>query len=214
MRHLNMRKNETPGFLITFCGLDGCGKTTMMKRLIAELEKDHDLFLTKQPTNAVRNWEIFRTYMDCPDHDAFDYRSLSLLAASDRLQHVNKVIEPEMKQGKLVLSDRYFYSCLANLRARGFEEDAWIYEIAESVIKPDIAFFFDVPAEEAVARVRRRPEEKDRYIDMELQYKLRKEYVDICTANGGILISTMQPEDECYDIVKNAVKEILRNGIL
>ena len=40
MRRLNMRKNEAPGFLITFCGLDGCGKTTMMKRLIAELEKD------------------------------------------------------------------------------------------------------------------------------------------------------------------------------
>ena len=214
MKPLNMRKNETPGFLITFCGLDGCGKTTMMKRLIADLEKEHDIFVTKQPTNAVRNSEIFRTYMDSPDHDAFDYRSLSLLAASDRLQHVNKVIEPEMKQGKIILSDRYFYSCLSNLRARGFEEDEWIYEIAESVIKPDIAFFFDVPVEEAVARVRRRPEEKDRYIDMELQYKLRKEYVDICTANGGILISTMQPEDECYDIVKNAVKEMLRNGNL
>ena len=209
-----MRKNENPGFLITFCGLDGCGKTTMMTRLIAEFEKDHELFVTKQPTNAVRNSKIFRTYMDCPDHDAFDYRSLSLLAASDRLQHVNKVIEPEMNQGKIVLSDRYFYSCLANLRARGFEEDAWIYEIAESVVKPDIAFFFDIPVEEAVARVRRRPEEKDRYIDMELQYKLRKEYVDICTANGGILISTMQSEDECYGIVKNAVKEMLRNGIL
>ena len=214
MRRLNMRKNETPGHLITFCGLDGCGKTTMMKRLIAELETDHDLFITKQPTNAVRNSEIFRTYMDCPNHDAFDYRSLSLLAASDRLQHVNKVIEPEMKQGKIVLSDRYFYSCLSNLRARGFEKDAWIYEIAESVIKPDIAFFFDVPAPEAVARVRRRPAEKDRYIDMELQYKLRKEYIDICTANGGILISTMQSEDECYNIVRNAVKEMLNNGNL
>ena len=212
MRHLNMRPNKTPGFLITFCGLDGCGKTTMMKRLIAELEKDHDLFVTKQPTNAVRNSEIFRTYMDCPDHGAFDYRSLSLLAASDRLQHVNKVIEPEMNQGKIVLSDRYFYSCLANLRARGFEEDAWIYEIAESVVKPDIAFFFDVPASEAVARVRRRPDEKNRYIDIELQYMLRKEYLDICTANGGILISTMQDEDECYDIVKNKVKEVLRSG--
>lgn len=214
MRTLNMRKNETPGFLITFCGLDGCGKTTMMKRLITELEKEHAIFVTKQPTNAVRNSEIFRTYMDCPDHDAFDYRSLSLLAASDRLQHVNKIIEPEMKSGKIVLSDRYFYSCLANLRARGFEQDEWIYEIAESVIKPDIAFFFDVPVEEAVARVRRRPEEKDRYIDMELQYKLRKEYVDICTSNGGILISTMKSEDECYDIVKNAVKEKLKNGNL
>ncbi|MGM9683384.1 MAG: dTMP kinase [Eubacteriales bacterium] len=209
MKKLDMRKNDTSGFLITFCGLDGCGKTTMMKRLIGDLEKEHDIFVTKQPTGAVRNSEIFRTYMDCPDHDAFDYRSLSLLAASDRLQHVNKVIEPEIKNGKIVLSDRYFYSCLANLRARGFEKDEWIYEIAESVIKPDIAFFFDVPVEEAVARVRRRPEERDRYIDMDLQYKLRKEYVDICYTNGGILISTMQSEDECYEIVRNAVKKVL-----
>ena len=214
MKPLNMRKNETPGFLITFCGLDGCGKTTMMKRLIADLEKEHDIFVTKQPTNIVRNSEIFRTYMDCQNHDAFDYRSLSLLAASDRLQHVNKVIEPEMKQGKIVLSDRYFYSCLSNLRARGFEKDEWIYEIAESVIKPDIAFFFDISVEEAVSRVRRRPEEKKRYIDMDLQYKLRREYVDICTANSCILISTMESEDACYDIVKNAVKEMLRNGNL
>ena len=150
--------------------------------------------------------------MDCPNHDAFDYRSLSLLAASDRLQHVSKVIDPELKKGKIVLSDRYFYSCLANLRARGFEEDKWIYEIAESVIKPDVAFFFDVPVEEAVARVRLRPQEKDRYIDMELQYKLRKEYVDICHANGGILISTLQTEDECYDIIKKNIERVIRNG--
>lgn len=211
MNKLNMRKNETPGFLITFCGLDGCGKTTMMNKLIADLEKEYTIFVTKQPTNAVRNSEIFRTYMDCPNHDAFDYRSLSLLAASDRLQHVNKIIEPEMRKGKIVLCDRYFYSCLSNLRARGFEKDKWIYEVAESVIKPDVAFFFDVPVEEAVARVRRRPEEKNRYIDMDLQYTLRKEYIDICTANAGVLVSTMRSEDECYKIVKNAVKEVLRN---
>ena len=211
---LNMRCNETPGLLITFCGLDGCGKTTMMKRLIADLEKEHALFVTKQPTNAVRNSEIFRTYMDSPNHDAFDYRTLSLLAAADRLQHVKKVIEPEMQKGKIVLSDRYFYSCLSNLRARGYKEDLWIYEIAKNVIKPDVAFFFDLPAEEAVARVRRRPEEKDRYIDMDLQYKLQKEYAEICQANGGVRISTLLPEDDCYKIVKNKVKEMLQNESL
>lgn len=214
MKNLNMRINKMPGFLITFCGLDGCGKTTMINRLIADLEKEHDIFVTKQPTNAVRSSEIFRTYMDSPNHDAFDYRSLSLLAASDRLQHVSKVIEPEMMKGKIVLSDRYFYSCLANLRARGFEKDEWIYEIAKSVIKPDIAFFFDVPVEEAVARVRRRPTEKDRYIDMELQHKLQKEYIDICAANGGVLISTKKSEDESYAIVKNAVREMLNHESL
>lgn len=209
MEQLDMRQNQTPGLLITFCGLDGSGKSTMMKRLIADLDLDYSLFVTKQPTDAVRGSKIFRTYMDTPCHEAFDYRSLSLLAASDRLQHVNKVIEPQMSEGRIVLCDRYFYSCLANLRARGYENDKWIYEIASFVIQPDISFFFDVPVEEAVARVRRRPEEKHRYIDMELQYKLREEYINICNKNNGILISTTQDKDKSYTIVKNAVKKIL-----
>lgn len=209
MKPLNMRPNETNGLLITFCGLDGCGKTTNLTKLKEELEREYPVFLTKQPTNAVRNSEIFRTYMDCPDHSAFDYRSLSLLAASDRLQHVNKVVEPQMAQGKVVISDRYFYSCLANLRARGFENDQWIYEIAESVVKPDVAFFFDVPVETAVKRVRSRIEEKDRYIDMELQYKLRDEYIKICKANNGVLISTEMPIEECYAVVKREVERVI-----
>ena len=209
MKSLNMRPNETPGFLFTFCGLDGCGKTTMLTRLEKELGKKFQTFKTKQPTNAVRESDIFRTYMDNPDHDAYDYRSLSLLAASDRLQHVNKVVEPQMAQGKTVISDRYFYSCLANLRARGFENDEWIYEIAESVVKPDVAFFFDVPVETAVKRVRSRIEEKDRYIDMDLQYKLRDEYIKICKANNGVLISTEMPIEECYAIVKREVERVM-----
>ena len=207
-----MRENRAPGFLITFCGLDGCGKTTMMERLTNDLKKDFDVFTTKQPTSNVRRSDIFRTYMDCPNHDAFDYRSLSLLAASDRVQHVSKVIAPALESGRIVLSDRYFYSCLANLRARGFKTDKWIYEIAEYIIKPDIAFFFDVPVETAVERVRSRPAEKERYIDMELQYRLRDEYIDICNSNGGILISTLQKEDECYSIVRRAVGEVISNG--
>jgi len=209
MKTLNMRPNETSGFLFTFCGLDGCGKTTMLTRLEKELGEKFQTFKTKQPTNAVRESDIFRTYMDNPNHDAFDYRSLSLLAASDRLQHVNKVVEPHMAQGKIVISDRYFYSCLANLRARGFEKDEWIYEIAESVVKPDVAFFFDVPVETAVKRVRSRVEERDRYIDMELQYKLRDEYIKICRANSGVLISTEMPIEKCYAIVKNEVERMM-----
>ncbi len=212
MKSLNMRPNDTKGVLITVCGLDGCGKTTMMNRMIDEVFDKSKVFTTKQPTNYVRESAIFRTYMDQPDHDAFDYRSLSLLAASDRLQHVNKVIVPQMNEGKIVVSDRYFYSCLANLRARGFTSDQWIYEIAESVVEPDIAFFFDVPVETAVARVRQRPEEKDRYIDMELQYKLRDEYINICQANNGVLISTELPKEECFKIVKETIERKILNG--
>ena len=209
MRKLKMRSNQTNGLLITFCGLDGCGKTTMIQHLVSDLETQHiEVFLTKQPTDFVRKSDIFRTYMDSPDHNAFDYRSLSLLAASDRVQHSNRIIEPEMKDGNIVISDRYFYSCLANLRARGFEKDKWIYEIAESIVKPDIAFFLDVPVETAIKRVRNRIAEKDQYIDMELQYRLREEYIKICRANGGVLISTEDPEEQCYSIIKQTVERI------
>lgn len=210
MKKLNMRPNETNGLLITFCGLDGCGKSTMINRLMNDLNSEYSIFLTKQPTDFVRNTSIFRTYMDDPDHSAYDYRSLSLLAASDRLQHGSKIIEPEMKKDKIVLSDRYFYSCLANLRARGFKDDEWIYEIAESVVKPDVAFFFDIAVDKAIERVRSRPTERDRYIDMELQHALRDEYIDICIANDGVLVPTDIPEDESYLIVKNAVRKVMK----
>lgn len=206
MRRLKMRPNQTEGYLFTFCGLDGCGKTTMLTRLKEDLEREHTVFLTKQPTKAVRTSEVFRTYMDNPDHSAFDYRGLSLLAASDRLQHGKAVIEKAMCEGNVVISDRYIYSCLANLRARGFTKDKWIYEIAESIVKPDVAFFFDVPVDVAISRVRSREAEKDRYIDVELQYKLRDEYRAICKANHGILISTEMPIEDCYAIVKREVE--------
>lgn len=211
MKKLNMKNNIAKGYLITFCGLDGCGKTTMIRRLKSDLEVNNKIFLTKQPTNFVRESTIFRNYMDYPNHDEFDYQSLSLLAASDRVQHVNKVIKPELQNGNIVLSDRYFYSCLANLRARGFTHDKWIYEIAKIIIKPDIAFFLDLPVEVSVERVRNRPDERDRYIDMDLQYRLRKEYKDICKANNGVLISTLKSEDECYAIVKREVERIIKN---
>lgn len=208
MKYLDMKENMASGKLITFCGLDGSGKTTLMRRLIADLEKEIPLLVTKQPTNAVRNSEIFRTYMDSPDHDAFDYRSLSLLAASDRIQHGSMVIEPALLQGKTVVSDRYFYSCLANLWARGYEDDTWIYEVASFVVRPDIAVFCDVPVETAVRRVRNRPEERNRYIDMDLQYRLREAYLAICKANGGLLISTEMSEEDCYQILLNEVRRM------
>ena len=212
MIKLDMRPNRTRGKLITFCGLDGCGKTTMLNRLRADLEKEqYKVSVTKQPTDFVRNSRIFRTYMDSPNHDEYDYRSLSLLAASDRLQHTNKIIEPMLESGQIVLSDRYFYSCLANLMARGYRDDKWIYEVAQSVIEPDAAFFFDLPVPEAIERVRKRPAEKYRFIDIELQYRLREEYLQICKLNNGTFVATDVPEDESYKIVINKVREVLKN---
>ena len=158
MKKLRMTPHNTEGKVITFCGLDGCGKSSMIKMITeAFRERGIEFIVTKQPTDAMRNTEIFRTFMDCPDNSAYEYRSLSLMAAADRIQHANKIILPALKKGKTVICDRYFYSCLANLRARGYTNDEWIYEISENIIQPDVAFFLDVPVEIAVGRVRMRP---------------------------------------------------------
>ena len=213
MRSLTMIPHNTEGVLITFCGLDGCGKSTMIKRLSDNMESQNlCVALTKQPTDMMRQSEIFRTYMDSENHDNFEYRALSLMAAADRIQHTNKVIRPLLNYKNVVISDRYFYSCLANLRARGYEKDTWIYDVSRHIIKPDIAFFLDVPVEKAVARVRSREAERDRYIDMDLQYRLREEYINICKENGGILISSDKDEDESFFEILDYVKRVLEGN--
>ena len=207
---LEMKHNHFGGKLITFCGLDGCGKTTQIKKLTTYLEeRGYAVFLTKQPTEFVRNSEIFRTYMDTPRHTDFDYRALSLLCASDRVQHSNQVISKKLKEGQIVISDRYYYSCLANLVARGFEEDTWIYEIAKSIPKPDVAFFLDVDVKTALKRVRSREEEKDRFIDIPLQYRLQEQYIKIAQENNGRIISTLEDENTCFYKIRAEVDMLL-----
>lgn len=211
MEKLRMHPHQTKGLLITFCGLDGCGKTSMIRALSTMLQaQGHTLLLTKQPTDFVRNSNIFRAYMDQPDHDAYDYRSLSLLAASDRVQHVSHIIRPALEAGRIVISDRYFYSCLANLCARGYGQDKWIYEISESIIQPDIAFFLDVPVETAVTRVRSRENERNRYIDMKLQYQLREKYIEISGLNGGVLLSTRETEESTAFKIREKLSQLLK----
>ena len=124
------------------------------------------------------------------------------MAVADRIQHCDRIVFPALDRGKVVISDRYIYSCLANLRARGYAEDQWIYDVVSREIpKPDLAFFLDVPVEVAIRRVRQRPEERDRYIDVGLQYRLREEYKKICEDNEGIMLMSEDDWEDTFDKV-------------
>ena len=205
---LKFSEAKHPGKLITFCGLDGSGKTTLINMLDEYLKsKGIAAILTKQPTDAFRKSDMFRTYMDIEDHSAYDYRALSLSAAADRIQHTNKFILPLLEKGECVISDRYFYSCLANHRARGYN-DPWIYQISEYIQKPDISFFIDIDVETALKRIRERPSEKEKYIDIDLQYELREEYLKIAGECDGIVISSNSSIGECFEKIKKTISPI------
>jgi len=208
---LRMKPHEYLGKLITFCGLDGCGKSTMIKMTADYFKNNAEFMQTKQPTNTVRKSAIFRTFMDTPNHDDYEYRSLSLFAASDRIQHSNKIIVPALQDGKIVLSDRYFYSCLANLQARGYENDTWIYEVSSFVPCPDIAFFFDVDVETAIKRIHNRTEEKDKYIDVVLQHKLKVQYLKIAKENNCVIIPSDGEPESTFEMVKKVLNSTIFN---
>ena len=210
---LKFKEEKYDGILITFCGLDGCGKTTLINMLEEYLKnKGIIAVLTKQPTDNFRKSDMFRTYMDKEDHAAYDYRALSLSAAADRIQHTNKYIMPLLENGEIVISDRYFYSCLTNHRARGYN-DPWIYEVIKHIQKPDYAFFIDVDVETAIKRVRERIDEKNKYIDIDLQYKLREQYLKIAKDCGGIIISSNNKVDECFEEVIKNINLVIDKGV-
>lgn len=191
---LKMKTNQYPGKLITFCGIDGCGKTTQIYNLKNFIEQQNKrVFLAEQSAGLVKESEILRAFMDTPEYDALD----------DKALYSDRVIAKHLADGDIVISDMSFYSYLADLLARCYTDDIWIYEITKMILKPDIAFFLDVNVETAVNRVWQREGEKIKYIDMDYKYTLRSEFLKLAKENDGIIIAT-----ECS--VNNSFSDILQ----
>ncbi len=203
---LNFKDNIYPGKLITFCGLDGSGKTTMIDLLEKHLiSSEQRCVIVKQPTKDIRTFPLFRASIDHSYSEGIDYRAVSMLCAADKLQHTTKVIEPLLEDGYTVISDRYYYSSLANLIAYGFYDEKWIYEISANITKPDFAFFLSVDTDLAVKRVHARENEKGRFIDLNTQKRLDKAYSEIALCNDGIIIDCNNNISDAFEQIKNTI---------
>lgn len=207
---LQFKNHIYPGKLITFCGIDGSGKTTMISLLEKYLtSKGYKCVLVKQPSEEIRHNSLFRASIDQPYSENIDYRAITMLCTADKLQHSTKIIEPLLKDGYIVISDRYIYSSLANLLAYGFSGESWIYEISRYIVRPDAAFFLSVPTETAIERIRKRENEIDRYINMKLQDKLSYAYTQISSDNNGYTVDCNRSIEYSFDIIKDVVMRVL-----
>ncbi len=102
-----------PGAFLSMEGLDGCGKSTQIRRLEEALTRwGFSVYRTREPGGTPIGEKIREILLD-PANGAMTPETEALLYAASRAQHVREVIRPQIAAGKTVLSDRYVDSSLA-----------------------------------------------------------------------------------------------------
>ncbi|MGB8299004.1 MAG: dTMP kinase [Polyangia bacterium] len=162
----------TRGRLIVLEGIDGSGTTSQTERLVAHLrQQGRTAVSTREPSDGPIGRllrEVLLGQHRMPGGDSVDGRTMALLFAADRLDHLQREVEPLLAEGFDVVSDRYLLSSLAYQAEEADRE--WVALLARGVRPPDLTILLDIPV--AVAAQRRRlagrPEERydaDSYLD-------------------------------------------------
>lgn len=178
---LDFRRNTYPGKFIVIEGIEASGKTTQVKRLG---EKFPGAMLTKNPTDGkigalIRN-QVLGGHSDIPPV-AYQY-----LFAADREIQQQEIIE-HLKNGKNVISDRYFWSSvaygIADRENMDFENWENVSLVAFSILSmyhqflmPDISIYLDISLEESVRRMEGSEKHTEIYDNPEMNIKIKKGY--------------------------------------
>jgi dTMP kinase len=141
------------GKLIVLEGLDGAGTTTQAKRLVAHLEAHgNKAHLTREPSDGPIGVLIRQmlTGNHAIEGQSISQSTFGLLFAADRLDHLQREVEPQLAAGAVVISDRWYHSSLA-YQGTGADRD-WIITLNGRARRPDLTIFLSVRPEVAAAR--------------------------------------------------------------
>jgi len=208
---------------ITFEGIEGCGKTTQIKRLHHRLLKEgHPVLLTREPGGTPIGQEIRKILLDRKNEGLSPLSELFLYAA-DRAQHCEEVIKPALKEGKIVLCDRFADATTAYQEGgRELPEGTvgTINEKACSGLRPNLTFLIDCPVDIGLKRARHRGasenDTQDRFERLELLFheRVRGRYLRIAKEEPGRVIvvdgtGTMEGiQEEIWDLLKPHLKNL------
>lgn len=141
---------------ITFEGGEGSGKSTAIKHVVKALTKEgYQIVLTREPGGTPISEEIRNVILD-KKNTAMDPKTEALLYAASRRQHIVEKILPALKEGKLVLCDRYLDSSLAyqgGARGLGIKEVYQMNQFATEGLEPDLTILFDIAPEIGLQRI-------------------------------------------------------------
>lgn len=143
-----MTAERKKGLFVVFEGIDGSGKSTQARLLADKLESEgYDVELTAEPSDGPSGC-VIRSLTN-----RLALEEEVRLFTEDRRDHVDRVIIPALKFGRIVVCDRYIFSSAAYQGARGIEPAAIISANLSFAPPPDVTFLLDLPVSLAIERI-------------------------------------------------------------
>src|SRR3989344_1057496 len=196
---------------ITFEGPEGCGKSTHSKRLKTYLEgKGRRVLLTQEPGGTQVGREIRRLILN--PESVLDETTEVYLFAADRSEHVSKIILPALKEGKIVISDRFIDSTIAyQIGGRKLPEDLVrdLNMISAKGLVPDLTILLDVSTETGLKRAARKGA-ADRFEREAIDFhrRVRKNYLALAKENPT-RVKLINTDDKSIEEVQRRIREIV-----
>mgnify|MGYP002706725693 FL=1 len=208
------------GLFITMEGTDGAGKTTQINRLAQYFEdKGYKVICTREPGGTPISEKIREIIIDKNNTEMTDMTE-ALLYAAARAQHVEEVILPALKEGDIVISDRFVDSSVVYqgfARSIGERLIKSINKYAVGDLEPDITFFLKLKPEDGLAR-KREQAELDRLEAEKFSFHQRvyDGYVRLSKRckNRIQVINALKSVDEIHDEIVKGIENLMeKNGI-
>jgi dTMP kinase len=176
------------GFFITFEGIDSCGKTTQARRLASYLRKmGYGVLLTREPGGDRISEKIRKILLSKTNSQMTDLTELLLYEAS-RSQLTEKIIQPALRAGQMVICDRYADSSTAYQGyGRGLSRTMIkeLNRIASLGLLPDLTILIDVPVKISLGRKRKERTRRDRLEKERIEFhrRIREGFLTIARQN-------------------------------
>lgn len=170
---------------VAFEGINGCGKTTLMRSLASSLRaQGHGAIETREPGGTALGDELRKLLLEWPG-EKISERTELLLFAAGRAEHVDKVIRPSLAKGSWVLCDRYLHSSVAfQGYGRGIPRSLidQANDFAVQGVLPDLVILLDIGPQEALRRIAARNDSgRDSFEAEELAFheRIRKGFLEL-----------------------------------
>ena len=155
---------------ITLEGPEGSGKTTAVKEAVEKLQAmGYQIVQTREPGGTPISEQIRNVILD-KANTAMDPRTEALLYAASRRQHLVEKVWPAVKEGKIVICDRYLDSSLAyqgGARGLGVENILNVNLFATENTWPDLTLLFDIDPQVGLARIASNADREVNRLDLE-----------------------------------------------